>query len=959
MLENTEKLGLQQLGQRMRQEWDRRVAHDYRYWMSDGISSDEEMFRAGARDFEILIQGLDKQALAAQVALEIGCGVGRLLHSASGIFKTAIGLDVSEQAIAEARRLLATQNNVELMLGDGVGLGEIESSSIDFAYTFAAMSSMPVPVIAMYLLELARVVKAGGQMRLQMYLGAPQSAYLEDTIAIRSFSKAQFGAAAELVGFSVDTSRELELPFEVSDHEQGLIAEIVSLTRKDTAVTATHEEVLAVLLPEGEQRAKETWVGSETEYLMALTRARQHLDNGEAEQARVALEFAVQHYEHAEADVRELLEELRNFQAAEPEQSSEKHLVPMPSSRGALNSFFSSEFLERNMRAMKDFFPDIAQKLSATKLSPAISASSAADGQVNLCVNSQPLSNASKPRRAAEVWAERSLKAHGVDGKSQLLIVGFADGYHLEALAQQSDKQLLVFEPRLEVILGAMSVRDCTTLLPKISQILCSLDELKSYLTKSSALEDIELIIHPQTQASVANIADDVRRAFQSARGVGSLKPTIGVVGPLYGGSLPISHYTADALNSLEQRTTPYDLQELYEPFKRFPSFLKTKARIDAIEGQYVETISSLVLEGLSERPVDILICLAQAPLSPRALKEIRKRGIITVMWFVEDYQRFTTWQEISKYYDYMFVIQKGELPRLVEQAGAGRGIYLPVACDPNRHTPLALTEEEKAEYGSDVSFVGAGYNNRRHVFSGMTNRDFKIWGTEWPAMLPFTEIVQREGARVSVEDYVKVFNASKININLHSSAERDGVEPYGDFVNPRTFELAATGAFQLVDNRSLLPELFEVGKEVITFSDEREMHDKIDYYLAHPEEREQVCKAARARALRDHTYQARITQMLEHIYADRYDELQHRIQASPWPRTLELAKPHAELHELLSNVYERGSEPQLSELVEDIQAGSGKLTETEQKLMFLHHIRSQVRQIKSLRKIDDDDDTQ
>lgn len=958
-MENSEKLGLQQLGQRMRQEWDRRVAHDYRYWMSDGISSDEEMFQAGERDFEILIQGLSKEALATQRALEIGCGVGRLVHSASAIFNSVIGLDVSEQAIAEARRLLKAKSNVELMLGDGIGLGEIESSSIDFAYTFAAMSSMPVSVIAMYLLELSRVLKPGAQMRLQLYLGSPQAAYAEDTIAIRSFSKAQFGAAAELAGFSVDTSRELHLPFEVSDHEQGLVAEIVSLTRKDSVAAASHDEVVEALMPEGEQRAKGSWKGSETEYLMALTRARQHLDNGEAEQARKALEFAVQHYEHAEADVLELLEELRNFSVAEQNKTSETPLVQMPSTRGGLGNFYSGELLEKNMRAMDDFFPSLAKKLSASKLGPEISAKTAADSQVYLCVNSQPLSNASKPKRAAEVWAERALKAHGVEGKSQLLVIGFADAYHLEALAERSGKSILVFEPRLEVILAAMSVRDCTHVLPRLATVLTCFDELKSYLAKTGSLEDIELIIHPQTQATVANIADDVRRAFQSARGVGSLKPTIGVVGPLYGGSLPISHYTTDALNSLEQRTTPYDLQELYEPFTRFPSFLKNKGRIAAVEGQYVETISSLVLEGLSERPVDILICLAQAPLSPRALTEIRKRGIITVMWFVEDYQRFTTWQDISKYYDYMFVIQKGELPRLVEQAGAGRGIYLPVACDPNRHAPLALTAEEQAEYGSEVSFVGAGYNNRRHVFSGLANRDFKIWGTEWPAMLPFTEIVQREGARVSVEDYVKVFNASKVNINLHSSAERDGVEPYGDFVNPRTFELAATGAFQLVDNRSLLPELFEIGKEVITFSDEREMHEKIDYYLAHPEERQAVAKAGRARALKDHTYQARITQMLEHIYADRYDELKHRIQASPWPRTLELAKPHPELHQLFNTVYERGSEPHLSELVDDIQSGSGKLTETEQKLMFLHHIRSQVRQIKSLRKIENDDEAQ
>ncbi len=962
MLEDSGKQGLLQLGQRMRQEWDRRVAHDYRYWMSDGIASDDEMFSAGARDFEILIDGLDANELAKQTALEIGCGVGRLLHSASKVFGDVVGLDVSEKAIAEAGRLLSDSSNVRLLLGDGVGLDKIDSSSIDFAYTFAAMSSMPVSVIAMYLVELARVVRPGGRMRLQMYLGSAQNTSVEDTIAIRSFSKEEFTQAAERAGFQVEKSEELHLPFEVSDHEQGLVAEIVSLSRTEMNTPARHEDVLDALLPGGEKKAETTWVGSETEYLMALTRAHQHLDNGEAERARVALEFAVTHYDKAESDVLELLEELRRFEkeSAQQEQPQTKEaapLVSMPSRRGALGSFFSAELLEKNMRALRDNFPALESLIENAELGSLVTAVESGDGQPILSFKGLPLSNSSKPARSAEVWAERALNAHGVEEKSELLVVGFADAYHLEALIAQSGKRIVVFEPRVEVISAAMKIRDCSAVLARVSGIVTSFDDLRKYLTSLEALDGVELVIHPQTQASGDNIADDVRRSFQSARGVGSLRPTIGVVGPLYGGSLPISHYTADALTALDQRTTPYDLQELYEPFNHFPSFLKSKARRDVVEGQYVETISSLVLEGLSERPVDILICLAQAPLSPKVLTEIRKRGIITVMWFVEDCGRFTTWQEISKYYDYMFVIQKGEFPKLVEEAGAGRGIYLPVACDPTRHAPLALTEEEQQEYGSDVSFVGAGYNNRRHVFSTFTNRDFKIWGTEWPKMVPFTEIVQRGGARVSVEDYVKIFNASKINVNLHSSAERDGVEPFGDFVNPRTFELASTGAFQLVDNRSLLPELFEVGKEVITFSDETEMHDKIDYYLAHPEERSAVCQAARKRALKDHTYQSRITQMLEHIYADRYDQLKNRIQSGPWPRTLDLAEPYPDLHEMFTKVYERGSEPQLSELVDDIQAGDGVLSEAEQKLLFLHHVRSQVRTIKSLRKIDEDEE--
>ena len=39
------------------------------------------------------------------------------------------------------------------------------------------------------------------------------------------------------------------------------------------------------------------------------------------------------------------------------------------------------------------------------------------------------------------------------------------------------------------------------------------------------------------------------------------------------------------------------------------------------------------------------------------------------------------------------------------------------------------------------------------------------------------------------------------INLNLHSAMQGRGVNREGDFVNPRTFEVAATGAFQVVDD--------------------------------------------------------------------------------------------------------------------------------------------------------------
>jgi spore maturation protein CgeB len=191
--------------------------------------------------------------------------------------------------------------------------------------------------------------------------------------------------------------------------------------------------------------------------------------------------------------------------------------------------------------------------------------------------------------------------------------------------------------------------------------------------------------------------------------------------------------------------------------------------------------------------------------------------------------------------------------------------------------------------------------------------------------------------------EYVKVFNASDININLHSSHERDGVDPFGDFLNPRTFELAASGVFQLVDQRSLLPEAFDVGSEIVTFSSVRELKEQIEYYLAHPEERGRIAQAGRARALKDHTYTARLKQMLSIVFSSRYEQLKNRLDQSPWQKVLSRAKQYPELYERCERAFQRGEEPNLDGLVSDVVTGQGKLSETEQKLMFLFHVRKQI----------------
>ncbi len=104
-----------------------------------------------------------------------------------------------------------------------------------------------------------------------------------------------------------------------------------------------------------------------------------------------------------------------------------------------------------------------------------------------------------------------------------------------------------------------------------------------------------------------------------------------------------------------------------------------------------------------------------------------------------------------------------------------------------------------------------------------------------------------------------------------------------GDFVNPRTFELASIGAFQLVDKRRLMPELFEIegsNKELITFDTFDEVPELAQYYLSNKEEREKIAQRTMQRVHKDHTYQQRMKQalglMAPHIQQRKEKDFSH-----------------------------------------------------------------------------------
>ncbi len=101
-----------------------------------------------------------------------------------------------------------------------------------------------------------------------------------------------------------------------------------------------------------------------------------------------------------------------------------------------------------------------------------------------------------------------------------------------------------------------------------------------------------------------------------------------------------------------------------------------------------------------------------------------------------------------------------------------------------------------------------------------------------------------------------EILNDSKMTLNHHGD-----VLPYAN--NMRLFESTGTGTLLITDWKENLYEMFESGKEVVTYRTPEECAEKIQHYLTHEAERQTIASAGQARTLRDHTYQCRMQEFM------------------------------------------------------------------------------------------------
>ncbi len=356
----------------------------------------------------------------------------------------------------------------------------------------------------------------------------------------------------------------------------------------------------------------------------------------------------------------------------------------------------------------------------------------------------------------------------------------------------------------------------------------------------------------------------------------------IAVVGPIAGGSLSIAESCVRALRRLGHRVTFVDNQGYAPALKAIEAApVDERARASARVDLFL-LASDATRRALREARPGLALYLAQAPVVRDSdVDDLRAAGIPSVFWFVEDFRVFTYWPAAVRRFDHVWTIQRGELHQRLAAAGHPSFDYVPTACDPELHRPYPL--DETRAYAAVASFAGSAYPNRRKLLAelcGLGRDDeaarapgsppeLRIWGPRFarePALA--AAVAAGLDSELPHATLARIFSATAINLNLSSSAAPETFAVAKDLVNPRTFEIAGCGGFQLADALIPVAEFFEPGREIELFTSVAEARDKIRYYRAHEPARRAIAEAGHRRAHAEHTYDRRLTTALANLAA-------------------------------------------------------------------------------------------
>ena len=319
-----------------------------------------------------------------------------------------------------------------------------------------------------------------------------------------------------------------------------------------------------------------------------------------------------------------------------------------------------SEYWSKNLSILRTNNPELASRLERESVGSQVEIIPTRSNDVTARVGTVSLHSRYDPCREAHRMVEEFAIQNQTEfdgartGKPlKIVVFGFGMGYHVEELVRVMKRdgwqpefgRIIVVEPRYPLLRAAMESRDLSGILPHVTVIAGPNPDIEQELTDtnggngliphiryvhapSRTLDPDVLVKIELPQVGTARVSAQARR----------LK--ILAVSPIYGGSVPTFQYSTDALRDLGHRVEILDNTPYFDMLMGIEDLTRSEDHRRSLRALLSTFLAECSVAKAMEMRADMVFAVAQSPMVPDALRELKQLKIPTAFWFVEDIPR-------------------------------------------------------------------------------------------------------------------------------------------------------------------------------------------------------------------------------------------------------------------------------------------------------------------------------
>ncbi len=321
--------------------------------------------------------------------------------------------------------------------------------------------------------------------------------------------------------------------------------------------------------------------------------------------------------------------------------------------------------------------------------------------------------------------------------------------------------------------------------------------------------------------------------------------------------------------HQVEELLTPGN----WKPFIFYHRYFNQIYRINKwYEKKYWQHFNQLIIGKAKSFKPDFIFVINESFLHPETLNFFRKNiKVPLAVWIADnpfDSDRFKFLPLNLQYFTHIFVGEPHWIPNIRMVAKTKFIEYLYGAYDEEIFKPVEVSSEQKRLFSANVSYAGSAYGVKAEamyrliILDAIADLGLKIWGWGgWDASFRYFPNIAKsyQKRHLSLKEINIMNQVSKIVLNISHPQCISAFQQ-------RTFEIPASGGFQIADRRSEIDRVLSEF-EIDQFSTIDELRGLIKHYLDHPELREEKVKRLQSAIKDKHTYCHRMSFVIKTVF--------------------------------------------------------------------------------------------